>query len=144
MKNIKSLLKDDGYLLFVEDCQIPIGELPVENGFVVLNTEQLEKLFKTTREHFLISDYSTLPGVKKGYEQNRLMAHLIPKSIIEKVDETSIMDALDNVKDVALNKIKKIRDMTKNVSKDDLYALGHKHAFWLQQYANASLNMESN
>ena len=144
MRNIKSLLKDDGCLLFVEDCQIPVGELPVENGFVVLNTEQLEKLFNTAREHFLISDYSTMPGAKKGYEQHRLMAHLIPKSIIEKVDETSIRAALDNVKDVALNTIKEIREKSKYSSKEDLYTLGLKHAFWLQQYANASLNMELN
>lgn len=96
MKNLSQLLKDDGFLLIVEDCRIPIGELPHKNGYVVLNTLHLKKLFNIGENEpkFITHD----ARIDEPSQRNRLMAHLIPSIYLANVSYASVIIALEELK----------------------------------------------
>lgn len=132
--DIKQLLKDDGYLLLIEDCLIPIGELPHSNGFVVFNTLHLKKLFKipSTEINFIAHD-ARFDSIE---QRGRLMAHLIPQSYLTNISTDTIKEALKELKKSAKTKIQEIRKGTTS------YSNGLAHGFWIQQLANAELCLE--
>lgn len=121
---ISGLLKDDGILLLVEDHVMPTGEKAYNNGFMVFDTPQLRDLFKIHDDEF------TFKKTKKG----RLKAHIIPKEYLIKIDKASRIKALESMLTMAKRKIKAIREQEAANYKE-----GQKHAFWVQQLANASL-----
>lgn len=133
MDNLSQLLKADGYLLIVEDCRIPTGELPHKNGFVVLNTLHLKKLFSIGEKEskFIAHD----ARIDEPSQRNRLMAHLIPSSYLQNISHESIVIALEELKKSAIEKLKELR------GKDPTYSNGLAHAFWVQQLANAELSL---
>lgn len=123
---ISSLLGENGFLLLVEDHQIPIGEKAYQNGFLVLDTPQLKELFKITEKDndFTFSD-------KRG--DGRLKAHHIPKRLLIQIDEKSRLDAIRSMSNTSRAKIIEIREKEKN------YQNGILHGFWTQQFANSQL-----
>ncbi|MGA2553789.1 MAG: AAA family ATPase [Smithella sp.] len=125
---IPSLLADNGFLLLVEDYQMPIGEKAYQKGFLILDTPQLKDLFKITEKDtdFTVSD-------KKG--DGRLKAHQIPKRCLIQIDESSRLEALKSLSIIAREKILQIREQEKN------YQNGKLHGFWTQQFANSQLNI---
>ena len=137
---IGDILKSEGFLLIVEDNRIPIGELPNKEGFLVLNTEQLNVLFKIDPplSSSNIKDACDVIGYK---EKNRLMAHLIPAEYMKNVKEETVEAAIESLKDMAERKIKELRACAKDGR--DVYKKGMEYGFWLNQYANASLCMKS-
>ncbi|MFA7083254.1 MAG: AAA family ATPase [Arcobacteraceae bacterium] len=132
--NIKQLLKNDGYLLLIEDCLIPIGELPHSNGFIVFNTLHLKKLLNipSTETKFIAHDARFDSVEQKG----RLMAHLIPQSYLTNISIDTIKEALKELKKSAKTEILKIRKETPS------YSNGLAHGFWIQQLANAELCLQ--
>jgi ABC-type cobalamin/Fe3+-siderophores transport system ATPase subunit len=131
---IKQLLKSDGYLLLIEDCLIPIGELPHNNGFIVFNTLHLKKLFKilSSETNFIEHD-ARFDSIE---QRGRLMAHLIPQSYLSNISTDTIKEALKELKQSAKTKIQRIRKETPS------YSNGLAHGFWIQQLANAELCLE--
>lgn len=129
--DIKQLLKNDGYLLLIEDCLIPIGELPHNNGFIVFNTLHLMKLLKipSTEINFIKHDARFDSAEQRG----RLMAHLIPQSYLTNISTDTIKEALKELKKSAKTEIQRIRKETPS------YSNGLAHGFWIQQLANAEL-----
>jgi len=125
---ISSLLAENGILLLVEDHQIPIGEKAYQKGFLVLDTPQLKDLFKISEndKDFIYTD-------KRG--DGRLKAHQIHKSYLIRVDENSRISAIKSVAKTSREKILEIREMETN------YQNGKLHGFWIQQFANAELNL---
>ena len=114
-------------MIIVEDYSMPFGERAFQNGFLVLDTEQILELFKIkniSESGFRINDYK--------YD-GRLKAHVIPYSSVVRVDRDSRHSAIVNLKSYALSKIKDLR------GPDGDYVQGRKLAFWTQQFANASL-----
>ena len=130
--NIKKLLKADGYLLLIEDCRIPTGELAHSNGFIVFNTLHLKKLFKIPAEEqdFIMHDARFDSDDHRG----RLMAHLIPVNYLEQISLETIKEALLELKNSAMTEIRNIRDIRNSESS---YSNGLAHSFWIQQLANA-------
>jgi hypothetical protein len=124
---ITSLLKEDGVLLVVEDTQMPIGEKAYHNGFIVLNTSQLKDLFVITPEESIYFNRSDARG------DDRLQAHKISKRLLGKITATSRIMALRSVREMAQRAITKIREQKAD------YKQGKLHAFYVQQFANASL-----
>ncbi len=121
------ILSKDGSLIIVEDYSMPFGERAFQNGFLVLDTEQILELFKIkniSESGFRINDYKN---------DGRLKAHVIPYSSVVRVDRDSRHSAIVNLKSYALSKIKDLR------GPDGDYVQGRKLAFWTQQFANASL-----
>ncbi|KAA3618292.1 MAG: methyltransferase domain-containing protein [Calditrichaeota bacterium] len=129
--NIKKNLKTDGYLLLIEDCRIPTGELAHSNGFIVFNTLHLKKLFciPATDKTFIKHDARFDSSDQRG----RLMAHLIPVSYLKLISSETIKEALLELKISAMTEVRKIRNG------ESSYSNGLAHSFWVQQLANAIL-----
>ena len=131
-KDLKRLLKDDGKLLLIEDCKIPVGELPHQKGFVVLNSLHLKDLFAipAAEKAFIAND------ARPDSEPGRLMAHLIPACYLDKITNQTMKKAFEDLRDTSIRNIKQIR------MKEQTYKNGMAHAFWTQQLANATLCLE--
>jgi len=127
-------LKDDGYLLLVEDQRIPVGEKAHEFGFLVLDTAHLKTLFlikqNDINEQLFISDDFRKDG--------RLKAHLISKHILRRMTIESRTKAIKELQQSCLDEIKRIRTESPN------YTNGQLHGFWTQQFANAHMYLEQN
>lgn len=119
-------LKENGLVLLVEDHKIPKGELAHSKGFIVLDTAELRKLFKinTSDSSFTYDDFRN---------DNRLKAHLISKSCLNRIDNSSRLEALNELIHRAKAEIVKLR------KSDVTYKNGIQHSFWVQQLANATL-----
>jgi len=130
-KDLRQLLKDDGKLLLIEDCKIPVGELPHQKGFVVLNSLHLKDLFAipATEKAFIAND-------ARPEEPGRLMAHLIPACYLDKITSQTMKKAFEDLRDTSIRNIKQIR------TQEQTYKNGMAHAFWTQQLANATLCLE--
>ena len=132
--DIDKLLKNDGYLLLIEDCLIPIGELPHNNGFIVFNTLHLKKLLNipSSDENFIAHD-ARFDSIE---QRGRLMAHLIPRQYLTNISTDSIKNALKELKVSAKVEIQNIR------GNEPSYSAGLAHGFWIQQLANADLCLQ--
>ncbi len=124
---ITSLLADNGGLLLVEDHEIPVGEKAYQKGFLVLDTLQLKILFNI--------DNNDEGFVDDARGDGRLKAHYIPKRCLQTIDAESRLKAIEYMSKHAQDKIKKIRKEEQN------YKNGRLHGFWVQQFANAQLNL---
>jgi SAM-dependent methyltransferase len=125
---IRTALRDDGFLLVVEDTEMRIGERAHQRGFLVLDTAGLNTLFSITEgeTRFLRDD-------ARG--DGRLQAHLIPKHCLANANSASLKAALTQVQQLAMEEILKLRK-----EKAD-YRQGRRHAFHVQQLANAQLGL---
>ncbi|GMO32750.1 MAG: hypothetical protein Ta2B_13600 [Termitinemataceae bacterium] len=125
---ISKCLKDNGILILVEDCQIPVGEMAYQNGFLVLDTLHLKDLFCITEQDrgFTVSQFD---------ESGRVKVHQIPKTLLTRITKESRSKAIKAISDTAKTRIADIRRAEKN------YKNGKLHGFWTQQFANAQLNL---
>jgi ABC-type cobalamin/Fe3+-siderophores transport system ATPase subunit len=128
--SVTKCLNDKGVLLLVEDCQMPVGEMAYQKGFLVLDTPHVKDLFSITTA-----------DANFNYEQDeknpRLKKHIIPKNILARITPESRNKALRSIRDMAKNEIRKIR-----ASADQNYKNGLLHGFWTQQLANTELNLD--
>ena len=123
---ITECLKEDGYLLLVEDTLIPVGEKAYQKGFLVLDTAELKDLFKITSANSFYFNEKL---------EGRLKAHLIPRKFLKNIDSNSREKAIKSISVKAKDKILDLRTKERN------YKNGRLHAFWTQQLANAELNL---
>lgn len=130
---ITELLKESGSVLLIEDTLLPTGELAHNCGFLVLEQSALEKLFKVTDE-----DYSKKHFIKKSSHQNRLQATLIAKNLFERVDDGSMIEALDYQFKAAISEVRKLRQSNSQLS----YMDGRRHAYLTQLATNITLALE--
>jgi energy-coupling factor transporter ATP-binding protein EcfA2 len=128
---LRYLLKPDGFLLLVEDTEMRVGEMAHPRGFLVLDTAELKTLFsiQETDTRFVVND-------ARG--DGRLKAHLIPSTCLSRVTRNSVKTAIQQVRHLAIEEIKRLRSSTGVIS----YRIGRKHAFYVQQLANAQLALE--
>jgi ABC-type cobalamin/Fe3+-siderophores transport system ATPase subunit len=123
------LLKEDGYLLIIEDQFLAVGEKAHSKGFLVFDELEFKKLFKiTSTDKYLSTDYR---------KDGRLKSHHIPKNCISRIDTTSKKEALEILLQNSKDEIKNLRKVT-----DPTFKTGKSHGFWAQQLANASLALE--
>lgn len=123
-------LRDEGYLLIVEDQRIPTGEKAHEYGFLVLDTTHLRTLFSITNEDIAAGQFKSDDKRKDG----RLKAHMLGKKLLERVTSVSRRSAIEQLQHTSENEIRKLRK-----SKVSSYLNGQMNGFWTQQFANASL-----
>jgi len=123
------LLKDDGYLLIVEDQFLAVGEKAYSNGFLVFDTLEFKKLFKMEST----DKYHSTDFRKDG----RLKSHHISKACINRIDAASRKEAIAILLQNAKNEIKKLRK-----DEEPSFKNGKLHGFWAQQLANAALSLE--
>lgn len=127
---IVNLLKDEGSLLLVEDEEIPIGEKAYKQGFIVFGKAEFRTLFNISE-----SETGFVADDQRG--NGRLMAHLIPKSCLSQITNDSLIAALKAKKQRAKEEIEQLREDVAS------YKNGRKHGFWIQQYTNTSLVLDT-
>lgn len=126
-------LKDDGYLMIVEDMRIPVGEKAHQYGFLVLDTAHLKTLFSAKKPDmdsglFISFDYGG---------DGRLKAHFIAKKLLLNLTSETRKAAIVSLQATAKVEINKLRNLKAD------FSIGRLSGFWTQQFANASLCLDS-
>ncbi|MCW3123884.1 MAG: hypothetical protein JWQ38_3376, partial [Flavipsychrobacter sp.] len=121
---IKTALKDDGFLLILEDLELVRGENAHEFGYIILGIEELEILFENEK---LIT---TRPS-NDDRLSDRLYLCAVNKIDIS-VTETSITNAIKALNNKTIKKIQLIRE---SLNEDD----ARKYAFYSQLFINSTL-----
>lgn len=124
---IGALLKPNGVVLIVEDQRMPVGEKAHPKGFLVLDTVALRSLFGATPAQISRS---------AADDDGRLLAHVVPASMLARVTEGTIRKAIEEVAGAAQTEIRKLRHGDAGSA---TYKHGLRHAFWTHQFANAQL-----
>lgn len=123
------LLKEGGELVIVEREELTIGEAPYKNGFLMITCNGADKLFG-------INKYVYEQHDKKKY----IIKYRIKKKKI-KVTEGKVIKCVKEIKKDAFDKIAEIKH-GKEASSLAKYKAGLSLAFYLNQYANASLILD--
>jgi predicted ATPase len=126
---INQKLKDSGKLLIIEDYLMPKGEYAHPFGFIVLDTESLQKLFAAGSG----SDKIEVRSEREG----RIKGHLVPRHLLVNVTNGTITEALRLARRNAKEKIEYLR-----IKKNQDFKSGREHGFWVQQYANMTLALD--
>lgn len=127
---VRHFLEDNGFLLVVEDTEMRVGEKAHEKGFLVLNRGNLKTLFEVNQTDTEFSSASAQNG--------RLIATLIPAQCICRARHETLIAALEEVGSEASRQIEAIRS-----EPSITYKQGRRLAFYLQQFANATLSIQS-
>lgn len=123
---VSHLLKEGGELVIVEREELMIGEAPYKNGFLMITCSGADELFG-------INNYV--------FEQHDSKKYIV-KFRVKKKDLTvtgkKVKECVKAIQEDALREIKEIKrgEKTNGLAK---YKAGLKLAFYLNQYANASL-----
>ncbi len=130
---IKRKLKQDGYLLIIEDKFLPKGENAHQFGYLILGTEQLKLLFKSYRGS--APEIIELALKEENYK-DRIVFTAIAKDQIDITDD-KVQYAIESLKKTSFNNIKTLR---KQQGKDINH--GRHYANQTQLYINAQLALE--
>jgi predicted ATPase len=125
---IGRLLKDDGYLLIIEDTIIPNGELPNDDGFFILGETEVKYLFDIPA-----SDSTFI--TESDNNEKRLFAYLIPKKYLTNITEELIKEALEVLRKKCIDEIEELR---KKVD----FRSGKLLGLWSQQLANLVIYLD--
>ncbi|MFZ6642341.1 AAA family ATPase [Undibacterium sp. TC4M20W] len=133
--HVAKLLKDDGYLLIVEDYLIPVGETAHRYGFLLLDEAELKKLFGVKEKDCSENRFLTLDAYESKPEKSgRLKAHLISAALVRQITSESRLETIKGVKYTAQEKIESIKKKSPASFND-----GQRYALFTQLYANASI-----
>jgi len=128
-RDVGALLAPDGALLVMEDLFPPVGELPNERGYLLLDESGLGLLFGDPK------------GVKVlPKRENRLLAVEIPKPLVARVTPQTREAALRYIRDHAKEQVSRIRSA---VTTAPSHRVGREHAHYSMLFTNASLALES-
>lgn len=128
-RDVEALLAPDGVLLVMEDLFPPVGELPNERGYLLLDEFGLGLLFGDPKG----------PRVLQKRE-NRLLAVEIPKPLVARVTPQTREAALRYIRDHAKEQVSRIRSA---VTPAPSHRVGREHAHYSMLFTNASLALES-
>ena len=128
---LQQLLKEQGFLLLVEDTEIRIGEKAHSRGFLILDTAELKTLFS-------ITDDDKKFAVDDARGDGRLKAHCIPAISLKRISHESFRSAIEMLRRLSMVELLSLRKNTIFT-----YREGRKHAYYVQQFANAQLVLES-
>ncbi|MBS1209533.1 MAG: hypothetical protein H6R19_1931, partial [Proteobacteria bacterium] len=126
-------LTSDGYLLVVEDYEIPVGERAHSYGFLLLDEPELRKLFSIQeadyKERRFLRATSNIPQYK-----NRLSAHLIEKSCVVRFTTNTRREAIRHLNSRMLTQV------TTHLSTDSTSSSqGRSYGRSAQLFANSSI-----
>lgn len=128
-REVEALLAPDGVLLVMEDLFPPVGELPNERGYLLLDEFGLGLLFGDPKG----------PRVLQKRE-DRLLAVEIPKPLVARVTPQTREAALRYIRDHAREQVSRIRSA---VTPAPSHRMGREHAHYSMLFTNASLALES-
>jgi predicted ATPase/SAM-dependent methyltransferase len=130
---IRNSLKENGFVLIIEDKLLNKGETAHEDGFLLFTEEELPLLLDSNQFSFLQSEDTKY--------QNRIMCALIKKETIGKLDNVSLTKALGQLKENSYKKFNSIKVSNQENFKSP-YEKGRISALYAQQYMNASFALD--
>ena len=130
--DVSRLLREDGYLLIVEDQLLPVGERAHKYGYLVLDAPEIRALTNTSNED---SSFVTVDCDNPRYS-GRLKAHLVPSKAVCAVTSESCKQALAKLKERSLDSANELAGEQFEPRKV------RKYAFWCHQHVNASLALK--
>jgi len=130
-RDLHQLLMKGGCLIIMEDQCMPVGELPHDQGFLVLCHRAVKKLFNANGQVKMIDQM--LDG--------RLTAIEVPRDVLLRISDTTISNALKEVEFECMNFIKDCYQQKAFVTEDSvkLNRLGRKLAFYSTLHCNVLL-----
>lgn len=128
LHNIRELLKDEGYLIVIEDRFLPKGETAHEFGYIILGTEELPILLNS----------NCYLDLKLSEEKfcDRIIFNAFKKNEINATAE-SVNAAIEKLQFNAFNNIKLLKKQEDNVYK------GRRLGNEMQLYINSKLYLDS-
>ncbi len=126
---IKELLNDTGKLVIVEREELTIGESPYNNGFLMLTKNGAKKLFGRKTQY------------TKHDKKNYIVKYTVNKDQLN-ISNNQIIQCIKEIKNDAFSEIKSIKNCDAVLNNQERYRLGIKLAFYLQQYATATIIIE--
>ncbi len=130
--NLRKSLKTNGFIILVEDMLLPHGEKIEDHGFLVLDSISAKSLFNMESEPLVIK--SSLENFA-----NRILCCVIQKEQIGEISNKSIKNALSVLQK---NTFDRIKNLPKDVEKEDLHRTGRASAFYSKLYINCGLAIE--
>ncbi|MCU0691277.1 MAG: ATP-binding protein [Polyangiaceae bacterium] len=130
---LRTSLKNDGFVLLVEDERMPRGEKAHSLGFLVLPEAGVRELFKVVEED---RAFRYEPNGDKD-KPGRLAAFLIPAENLGRVDKDSRSAALIAILEHAKSRCRELR-----ASETPTYRDGLQHALFAQLHINAQLAID--
>jgi predicted ATPase/2-polyprenyl-3-methyl-5-hydroxy-6-metoxy-1,4-benzoquinol methylase len=135
---ISKLLKDDGFLLLVEDYKIPVGERAHRYGFLLLDEAELVHLYAVSESDrsakLFIRETPTLDRYK-----DRLVAYLIQKSCLNRMTAQTRREAIAELERRMKGQIRSTLAEAREV-RDAESGLAYARA--AQLFANATIWLE--
>lgn len=135
-ENIRSVLMDNGILIFLEVLSLTKGEQPYgDTGYLVLQDEQVKILF----------DASDIINVRMNAKE-KSNCWILTKNQVNKVTENTIQKSIENLREKSYEALKiafdeKIKFAHESEDKQKKQIAARKYAFLSQQYINAELTL---
>lgn len=133
-------LSPDGYILFVEDYGISVGERAHRYGFLLLDSAELSTLFAVREADRSKRAFVRVTSTDPKYE-NRLVAHLVSKECTARVSTSTRHAAIKMLSERALGSV--TSDLGDALSPRDSVT-GRDYARNAQLFANASIWLRIN
>lgn len=128
INTIKKNLKPDGFLAIIEDTELPVGELPNDHGFLILNKEEMTSL---------LGKETVFVNSKIERYKNRIICGIIKGDFLKRIDKNVLISTLEKLK---TNSLKSIVEYRKS-NKTEL-SLGRLYALKANLYVNSELAMK--
>lgn len=125
---LKKTLKPGGFIAIIEDVELPIGELPNELGFILLEKEEMK---------ILLGDkisYITSPLEKF---KDRILCSLISETELNQLDKKTLITVLEKLKSNSLRDIISFRK-----DKNRKANLGRLYGLKANSYVNSQLAID--
>ncbi|KAF2508410.1 AAA family ATPase [Flavobacterium zhairuonense] len=127
LKTAKRVLKDDGYLLIVEDRYLPKGENAHQFGYLILGAEETQILLNT--------DVVLELKLEEEEFKERILFNAFKKDDINP-DKDSIVNSIKKLKENSFYNLKLLRKTTQDANQ------GRRYANETQLYINSQLALE--
>ncbi len=131
LNKITKALKENGYLLIIEDKLLPKGERIGEIGFLILDDDSLMELFGLNQIPISFVDKSKV---------ERILCYAIPRNQISQLNKNKLVSALQKLE---INSLEKIKELRKENNNNMDIKHGRLNGFFSQQYINSRLAIES-
>lgn len=125
---IKEFLKDDGYLIIIEDRYLPKGENAHEFGYLVFGIEETKILLGSTSTMEL--------KLEEAEYSDRIIFNAFTKKEINPTEDNVII-AIKKLKENCFNNLKLLKKMDKGINQ------GRRYANETQLYINSQLALET-
>lgn len=133
LNKLKNSLKNNGFLIIIEDQILPKGEKIGKEGFLVMDLSSLKLLFG------LDTMPSQILSLQPQFTE-RILCALINKNDMKEISKPMVKEALKKLMSNTLTKIKINRAI--EPTKENKIVLGRESGFYSQLYINCLLAIE--